>query len=77
MPSTCPICLEHFLSWTEYHTHTSLAHNVKPTRAELERNTPKPVVKGAYGGPMSKEEKARIVAAGEKRLGKQHFYGGL
>lgn len=75
MPSTCPICLQHFTSWVDYHEHTSLSHNVKPTHQEIKANAPKPIVKGVYAGPMDKATKARIVRAGERRLGAHHFYG--
>lgn len=75
MPSTCSICQQEFRAWVDYHAHIALAHNVKPTLKEVADNTPRPIVKGVYAGPMDKKEKARIVAAGERRIGARHFFG--
>lgn len=76
MPNTCPVCLEVFVSWVDYHAHTNFTHNVKPTHEQIKANTPKVIRKRVYVGPMDRKEKARIVEQGEQRLGTQYFFKG-
>lgn len=63
MPNACPHCAQVFSLWVLYNMH------LETHRMEA-RAMPKQ--KGTY----TREEKAAIVARGERRLGVQHFYGG-
>lgn len=82
MPSTCPKCQGTFKHWTDYHEHLALGcafSEVQNAIAELKVISTGRTDLGrkSYSGPMSKAEKARIVAKGEARLGTQYFMGGF
>lgn len=66
--NNCPHCSETFPQWHMYIMHLELNHNKSGfTKAA-------PLMKR---GPLTKSEKAAIVAKGEARLGLQHFYGAI
>lgn len=63
--NTCTRCSETFSQWLLYQMHQEICKPVKAVE---------PILQGVKK-PLSRAEKACIVAKGELRLGKEHFYG--
>lgn len=73
MPNTCSVCGITFQAWKEYHDHTAQTHTSK---AGAQRAAaPIQTVVAGKRRPLTREEKAEIVARGEARLGAHHFFG--
>lgn len=62
MVNKCVVCSELFPQWSTYAVHMEAIHDHK--------------IDGMVRPPLTKEEKAAIVAKGEQRLGDRNFLGG-
>lgn len=80
--NNCPHCGIGFNSFVDYHEHIAMNHWHQAKEEALaavqtHRSNRSDLGKQEYKGPMDKDVKARIVAKGETRLGKEFFHGML